>query len=286
MRLDLDGLLVQGRAELRKGKAAREGSGPGPAEPQLRRAARTFESILELAPRGHEAPEASLLLGLARSMLDDTEAALAAYSRTYEDYDSFEARHLALLWMGICEAGLGNSARARASYRAYLREFPQRTRETLLVRKRLHEMEIVDLPAPPLPDAETLRGLLGKRGLSSFRGRVVILVFLAAGCSACTRELEHLRSLMRRWRSSEVVFLGIADPEDPSGEECIDDFLSSRGLSFFDVLLDAARKSFPSYRVTNLPAAAVIDRASRIRWRGEPGVFPGPLVESLLGRAL
>lgn len=278
---DADLLLVEGQAALQKGKATHEGRAPGDAEPDLRRAQKAFENILRHFPREEEAPEAGLLLGLTYVLLDDTKAALDSYRRTYEDYPAFKARHLALLWRAICEAGLGHVTEAQGTFQTYLRDYPQNTSEIATVRKHLKEMEIVGLPAPPFPEADGLYSHIERDGLRSFEGQVVVLYFFATWCAACAREMPHLRSLLNRWESSDVVFLGVANPEDPRSKEPLETFLDTGALPFFDVFLDRKLASLRPYRVTAFPAAVVIDRKGIVRWRGHPGMFPAALVEAL-----
>jgi thiol-disulfide isomerase/thioredoxin len=107
-------------------------------------------------------------------------------------------------------------------------------------------------------------------------------VFFATWCENCKKELPHLRSVMQKLEKSDVVFLGVANPEDTRNPITVDAYVPQHRLEFFDVALDRGNGSSPAYGVSAFPAAVVIDRKGTIRWRGHPAFFPRPLVDKLL----
>jgi thiol-disulfide isomerase/thioredoxin len=281
---DPEALFRKGQDLYRKGQNAQEGRAPeSAAEPSLRGAAASFEDLIRRFPDAPRAADASLLLGTTHLLLDDMEKALAMYRRTYDSYPTFKDRGLALLRIGVCEAGLDRPAEARSTFEKFLREHSDRKAEREKVAKYLRELGIVGLKAPPLSPASWLHGLVSSEGLKEFEGQVVVVVWFATWCPNCRKELPHLRALMKKWASKDVVFLGSANPDDPQATMPVDSYARTNKLEFFDVALDRGARSWAPYRVSGFPAAAIIDRKGTVRWRGHPSFFPNPLVEKALG---
>ena len=141
---------------------------------------------------------------------------------------------------------------------------------------------MVGLPAPPLRVPEWLLGLVGPKGLKTFDGEVVVLVFFATWCENCSAEMPHLRSLMKAWAPRGVVFLGIADPEDPKNTQPVDVYVKKNEIQCLDVGLDRGSRCATDYLVAGRPAAALLDRKGVVRWRGHLAFFPRPLLEKAL----
>jgi thiol-disulfide isomerase/thioredoxin len=182
----------------------------------------------------------------------------------------------------VCQAGLGETAKARAAFEKYLKEYPNEKADVAKVQKSIRELEVVGRPAPPLRPAGWLGGALGSDGLKAVEGQAVVLVWFATWCPNCRKELAHLRAILKKWEKSDVVFIGIADPDDPQSTMPVEDYVRTNKLEFFDVGLDKTSSSWAPYRVTGFPAAALIDRKGIVRWRGHLAFFPNPLLTKVL----
>ena len=282
-RLEAKLLFQVGNDKFQKGQDAYEGLlGETDPVPLLKAAALSFETLVRNYSGEDRAADGALLLGTTYLLLEEMEKALAAYESAYTRYPAFKDRHLALLRTGICQAGLGDPQKAKATFERYLKEFPDRTGEVLKVRKFIQELSIVGRPAPPVLPARWLQGVAGPDGLKAFENQVVVLVFFATWCPNCRKELPHLRSITKKWASSDVVFIAVVNPNDPQGKVPVEAYVQDNRLEFTDVALDSATSTWTPYRVTGFPAAAVIDRKGTVRWRGHLGFFPSPLVKKLL----
>jgi tetratricopeptide (TPR) repeat protein len=246
----------------------------------LREAAKAFQDVLTRFPREAKAPAAAYLLGTSFLLLDDFEQALAAYKRVDEGYPGAQDRPLALIRIGICQAGLGNPTEARASFERFLKEFPNDKSEGPKVKRCLEELSLVGRPAPPL-GGPWLREAVDRDAIKGFDGQVVVLVFFATWCPNTRLELPHLRALMKKWIPKNVVFLGAANPDDPQSTVPVDAYVEGNGLEFFDVALDRTPRTAIAYRVTGFPAAAIIDQKGTVVWRGHLAFFPNPMIEKL-----
>jgi thiol-disulfide isomerase/thioredoxin len=184
--------------------------------------------------------------------------------------------------VGICEASLGDAAAARATFEKVVAKHADKPAEVKKAQQYLHEIGLVGQAARPIRADSWIRGLAAD-GLKSFEGDVRVLVFFATWCDNCSAENPHLRSLMEELGAKGVVFIGIANPDDPKNTVAVDVYLEREKMPYLDVALDRTLASWDTYRVRALPAAAVIDRKGLVRWRGHPAFLPKALVERLLG---
>ncbi|MBI5137064.1 MAG: TlpA family protein disulfide reductase [Nitrospirae bacterium] len=122
-------------------------------------------------------------------------------------------------------------------------------------------MVAVPEPAP----AFTLEDLAGHQtGLADFTGRVVVVNFWATWCVPCREEMPHLESLWRTYRDRGLVVVGVS--EDRGGAKRVRKDVARMGLTF-PVLLDPKGEVGRAYRVTGLPATALIGRDGRLAAR-------------------
>jgi len=281
---DAEALFLSGQESFRKGQDAFEGRGPvaDPA-PFLAEAARSFEELVRRFPDDARTPDGALRLGTTYLLLDRMEKALAAYQRVLDSYPGFRDRDLALIRVGVCQAGLDDPAKAKATFERFLREFPDRKSEADKVAKYIRELSIVGRKAPRLAPSGWLNGMVGPEGLDAFQGQPIVLVFFATWCPNTRKELPHLRAILKKWAGSDVVPIGVVDPEDPQGTVPVETYVSTNKLEFLDVALDKGSRSLGPFRVTGFPAAALIDRKGVLRWRGHLAFFPNPLVQKVVG---
>lgn len=277
-------LHARGEIEFREGQDARSNEAHAEAEAAFARALATLDEVLRRYPGEEAAPSAAYLRGSSYLMLDDVRSARDAYRLAFDRYPGAEIRPQALLRVGVCQAGLGETAGAVATFRRLLEEFrdPQHASQTSKAAKYLRELGLVGTRAPPIAAGRWVYGLASPRGIETFSGEVVVLVFFATWCENCAEEIPHLKRLIARWDEAGAVFLGVANPDDPKNPLSPEAYVEKNDLRFRDVALDAGGKSWTAYRVDALPASAVIDRKGTIRWRGHPAFFPGPVVADCL----
>ena len=282
---DVAAAVLQARGEVLFARAMiqlEKDNDPLGAAATFSEAAKTLEDLIGRYPREERTPFGSYMLGSSYLMLEEWPKALRAYQSTFDGYPQYENRARALLRVGVCQAALGDVDRARSTFGRIVRAFPGESDDVRTARKHLNALQIVGQSAPPIGADSWLFSIASGGGIESFAGEVIVLVVFATWCENCGDELPHLRRLMRRWGAAGVTFLGVANPEDPQNKEPVDVYVQRNEIPFVDVALDRRWRSWSRYRVTALPAAAVIDRQGRVRWRGHPAFFPGPLLEKLV----
>jgi cytochrome c biogenesis protein CcmG, thiol:disulfide interchange protein DsbE len=107
--------------------------------------------------------------------------------------------------------------------------------------------------------------------LSSLRGKIVVVNMWASWCGPCIEESALLESLWNRYRTRDVVLLGIQ----------VEDF-SKDGLAFYKEygltypsLREGGDATKRAYQATGVPETFVVDRQGRLAL-----TFRGPVAEA------
>ncbi len=246
-----------------------------------------YDEIARRFPDDAEnAPNARYMKGSCWLMLGDQHSALEAYQEAWAKASEDKDKARALLRVGVCQAGTGQITAARRTWNTYTtlyRNNPDLKNAALKVRKYLVQSSIIGRPAAPIRvgPQEWLQGVI-PRGLADLHGEVVVLVFFSTGCPHCKKEMPRLRRDIAEWTPRGAVFVGVADPTDPKAESPIDSYVHTNQLDFFDVAIDRGGKTELAYKVTGYPAAAIIGKKGRVRWRGHYAFMSLSLLEGLL----
>ena len=114
--------------------------------------------------------------------------------------------------------------------------------------------KVLDLEIPSVEEGNTIH-------LRNYRGRVLILDFLAPWCDPCREQVDHLR-VVERLEGVEVVSVNI-DPgyrlEDLRG------FKEEEGITWF---LGHSPQAGFEFQVSAIPTTIVVDQEGVIRYRG------------------
>jgi len=279
----IDIYLKIGEAHFRKAQDAQYGriQGEVAIEKELIEATRILDEGLAKHPDLAKSPDAAFLRGSAFLLTGRLEDAKTAYLGLMRRYPAYAYNHQALLRVGICEASMGDAAAAGTTFERLIAAYPDKEVEVKKARRYTDELRVFGQRAKPISADTWIRGM-AKDGLSTFDGEVRVLIFFATWCENCKDEIPHLRSIIQELSAKGVVFLGVANPEDPKNTVAVDVYLEREKIPFLDVALDRTFASWNSYRVISLPAGVVIDRKGIVRWRGHPAFFPKRLVEGLL----
>jgi peroxiredoxin len=113
--------------------------------------------------------------------------------------------------------------------------------------------------------------------LSTARGRVAVVKFIAKHCVPCRRTLPAMERLHRE--HPDIVIVGISEDDTEDDARAL---VSVHRLTF-PVVRDSGNVLAGRYRVTELPVTFVIDRTGTIVWVGGPEKSEGDLVTATLG---
>lgn len=125
-------------------------------------------------------------------------------------------------------------------------------------------------PAPPIgqpaPDF-TLKDTAGrKHALKDYRGKLVVLGFIAARCSVSNAYAERIRTLAADYGVKGVVFLGV----NSAANEPVSEIKAHAAERKFDfpILKDAENEVADSYGAVRTPEMYVIDGQGVLRYHG------------------
>ena len=116
-----------------------------------------------------------------------------------------------------------------------------------------------DRPLAPAFDLERLDGG-GTLSLESLRGKAVVINFWASWCDPCAREADTLDAAWRKYRSRDLVVVGI-DTRDFADDAR--KFARKWGMSY-PLVRDVPAKVWTKYEGTGFPETLFVDREGRL----------------------
>jgi peroxiredoxin len=116
----------------------------------------------------------------------------------------------------------------------------------------------MEAPAFDLGDIEG-----GRKGLTDFKGKVILLNFWATWCPGCREEMPSLEKLWEKFQAKGVMVVAVA--VDRSRRE-VKSFATELGLTF-PILLDVEGVVRKDYEITALPMTYLIGKDGKISGR-------------------
>ncbi len=112
-----------------------------------------------------------------------------------------------------------------------------------------------------------LQNLNGKMvSLKDYRGKFILLNFMATWCMWCRKEMPHLQKLHNRFKDKDFVIIAVFS--DREGMRAVKPFIKKSGYTFTEnsgtynsALLDPTGRVTGMYRVTGTPTTYLIDKS-------------------------
>eukprot|EP01118_Nematostelium_gracile_P011468 TRINITY_DN406_c0_g1_i1.p1 TRINITY_DN406_c0_g1~~TRINITY_DN406_c0_g1_i1.p1 ORF type:complete len:193 (-),score=44.44 TRINITY_DN406_c0_g1_i1:101-652(-) len=100
---------------------------------------------------------------------------------------------------------------------------------------------------------------------------VFVIEFWATWCPPCRNSIPHLSELQQKYKSQNVVFIGVTS-EDPNTAKKFADSMGSKMdyLVAHDSQGDASRLYMQKYGVKGIPHAFILSRSGQDVWHGHP----------------
>lgn len=100
--------------------------------------------------------------------------------------------------------------------------------------------------------------------LSDYRGKVVIIDFMAAGCVPCRMEMSHLKEIFSSYSVDQVVIMSI-DVDPTESNDTIRQFKESYGDNW---IFASGSDAGVTYGVTAIPTIYIIDTQGAVAYTG------------------
>lgn len=116
----------------------------------------------------------------------------------------------------------------------------------------------------PAPDF-TLKSLEGKTfSLKDYRGKVVVLDFMATWCGPCQIQIPHLQAIQQKYGGQIVLFSIDIDPNE--SESKLRAFVGKYPDATWIWALDKANLG-DAYKVSSIPTLVIVDKDGVVRFR-------------------
>ena len=119
---------------------------------------------------------------------------------------------------------------------------------------------------PLAPDFNLPRVGGGYVKLSSLRGQVVILDFMATWCGPCETELAHLEDIYNSYSSSQIEILSI-DVDTSESESLLSVYADNHDIPWDVLMDDTGVNNAIGYDVSSIPTLVIVDKDGRIAYR-------------------
>ena len=115
----------------------------------------------------------------------------------------------------------------------------------------------------PAPEITTTNWLNSKPlNLDDLKGKVVVLEFWGTWCTTCIGLIPHHNELAKKYRASDLVFIGICDAD---GSEKMPEVAKRYGIEY-PIAVDLKNATSEAYKADSTPDFYFIDRKGRLRW--------------------
>lgn len=95
--------------------------------------------------------------------------------------------------------------------------------------------------------------------LSDFKGKIVFVNFWATWCPPCQAEMPHMQNIFEKFKSKDVVILGVNMTLTEENSEDVQTFVNEQQLTF-PIVMDEKSDVVQTYQVVAYPTTYLLDK--------------------------
>ncbi|HNT35791.1 MAG TPA: TlpA disulfide reductase family protein, partial [bacterium] len=114
--------------------------------------------------------------------------------------------------------------------------------------------------------------------LSQFKGKPVMLAFLASWSGSCKRQAPIVETVFQASKSQDLVVIGIFSER---AEDKIKEFATTQGLTF-PIVVDAEKSVMKDFNVNSWPCFVLLDKEGSVK-KELPGMRTSDELREALG---
>lgn len=230
-----------------------------------------FKDFIKKYPGSVEAKDAKFQLGLIYSTLQRAQDAIIYLQDYIETSEGENPDKVGYAHFYLAEAfkGADRFDEAKIHYDTFLKDYPGANPQAIAqARMSLEDLEALRklaVGADPIPFRVT-----GTEGqvidLSEYKGKVVLLDFWATWCGPCRMTIPSLVETYKKYNDKGFEVIGISLDQNRTA---FDRYIKQNGMTW-DHYFDGrgwSNELAMKYKVRGIPAAFLIDREGKIRFR-------------------
>ncbi len=99
-------------------------------------------------------------------------------------------------------------------------------------------------------------------GLSDFKGKIVVIEFMATWCSHCSDQVSELKKVRSQFSNDSLIIVSISSDPGYDTDSKLIQFAASEGIDWY-LARDTANVT-QAYNVSNIPTTFLVDRAGKV----------------------
>ncbi len=119
--------------------------------------------------------------------------------------------------------------------------------------------------------------------LSELKGKTILLHFWSSWCPYCRKVVPHLKDIQGAFSKDELVIITVTNLHRQNIDK-IKAFAEKEEFTF-PIAVDNEAKSYVPYAIGGVPAAVLIDKTGKVRWRGNSARISKEMISSFINNS-
>lgn len=220
--------------------------------------------------------------GRALERLGQADEAVARYQEIADQWPDTTEAPASLYKLGQYWEQKDDPAKALAAYDRVVKEYPSAP-EVKRSQQYAGQLRVVGKVGKDVVAKEWINGDPGTLA-AGLDGKVVLYLFFASWCPHCRHEMPHMVEIYEKYKDQGLVIVGVTNEDGRQDRGKIVDYIQGEKVPF-PIAIQDGRAASQYYAVGGIPAAALVDRAGKIRWRNHPAQGVEDMIKKLLAES-